>query len=151
MSFLIKIQNRSKFNETLGSRHTRIIYSWQKYLYQKLLSLQEKMSRLFTGTLTWVNCHLLNNINGFRSIDIIELQRVYGSIKRKNDSAIESEMSELENKNDNQMRHFLQQENELLKKLLDEKESHIASLKQAMLLLEHKKKKILVGFLDYLV
>lgn len=81
------------------------------------------------------------NDNGSKSIDISELQRVYGSIERKNDSAIESQMSEHENKNDNQVRQFLQQENELLKKLLDEKESHIASLKQAMLLLEHKKKK----------
>ena len=47
-------------------------------------------------------------------------------------------MSELENQNDNQLRKLLQQENEMLKKLLDEKENHISSLKQAMLMLEHK-------------
>lgn len=91
------------------------------------------------------------NDNGSKSIDTSELQRVYSELKIQHENVIVSQMSELENKNDNQMRHFLQQENELLKKLLDEKESHIASLKQAMLLLEHKKKKILVGFLDYLV
>ena len=45
------------------------------------------------------------------------------------------------NQNDIQMRQLLQQENEMLKKLLDEKENHIASLKQAMLLLEHKEQK----------
>lgn len=50
-------------------------------------------------------------------------------------------MSETENQIDTQMRLLLQQENEMLKKLLDEKENHIASLKQAMLLIEHKKAK----------
>lgn len=50
-------------------------------------------------------------------------------------------MSENENQNDTQMRQLLQQENEMLKKLLDEKENHIVSLKQAMLLLEHKEQK----------
>lgn len=50
-------------------------------------------------------------------------------------------MSEIENQNDYQIRQLLQQENEMLKKLLDEKENHISSLKQAMLLLEHKDQK----------
>ena len=81
------------------------------------------------------------NDNGSKSIDISELQRVYGNIKIKNENIINSQMSDLENQNDNQMRQLLQQENEMLKKLLDEKENHISSLKQAMLLLEHKEKK----------
>jgi len=81
------------------------------------------------------------NDNGCKSIDISELQRVYGNIKMRSEKAIDSQMSELENQNDNQMRRLLQQENEMLKKLLDEKENHISSLKQAMLLLEHKELK----------
>lgn len=80
------------------------------------------------------------NDNGLKSIDVSELQRVYGNIKITNENVIESQMSEVENQNNNQTRQLLQQENEMLKKLLDEKENHIASLKQAMLLLEHQKK-----------
>lgn len=78
------------------------------------------------------------NENGSKLIDISELQRVYGDLKIKNENVIESQMSHTENQNDTQIRQLLQQENELLKKLLDEKENHITSLKQAMLLLEHK-------------
>lgn len=78
------------------------------------------------------------NDNGSKSIDISELQRVYGSIKIKNENVIDSQLTELENKNNDQLTQFLQQENEMLKKLLDEKEDHISSLKQAMTLLEHK-------------
>lgn len=81
------------------------------------------------------------NDNGSKSIDISELQRVYGDIKINNENVIVSQMSETENQNDIQMRQLLQQENEMLKKLLDEKENHITSLKQAMLLLEHKEQK----------
>lgn len=76
--------------------------------------------------------------NGSKSIDISELQRVYGNLNIKVENDIDSRVSEIENKNDNQMRQLLQQENEMLKKLLDEKENHISSLKQAMLMLEHK-------------
>lgn len=75
--------------------------------------------------------------NGYKSIDISELQRVYGNLNLKIENDIDSRMSEIENQNDNQLRQLLQQENEMLKKLLDEKENHIASLKHAMLLLEH--------------
>ena len=81
------------------------------------------------------------NDNGSKSIDTSELQRVYGDIKINNGNVIVSQMSETENQNDIQMRQLLQQENEMLKKLLDEKENHITSLKQAMLLLEHKEQK----------
>jgi len=49
------------------------------------------------------------------------------------------------------VRQLLQQENEMLKKLLDEKENHIASLKQAMLLLEHKKQEKSVSWLHRLL
>ncbi|MBS7815695.1 hypothetical protein [Wohlfahrtiimonas chitiniclastica] len=63
--------------------------------------------------------------NNSKSIDIIELQRVYGSLNLKNENVIDSQMSKNENQNDNQTRQ-----------LLDEKEDHIASLKQAMLLIE---------------
>lgn len=76
--------------------------------------------------------------NGSKSIDISELQRAYGNLNFKIENDIYSRMSELENQNDNQLRQLLQQENEMLKKLLDEKENHISSLKQAMLMLEHK-------------
>lgn len=71
------------------------------------------------------------NENGSKSIDISELQRVYGNLKLKNENVMTVQ-------NDNQIRQLLQQENVMLKKLLDEKENHIASLKQAMILLEHK-------------
>lgn len=81
------------------------------------------------------------NENGVKLIDISELQRVYGNLKLKNENLIDSQLSDLKNQNDNQTRLLLQQENELLKKLLNEKESHINSLKQAMLLLEHKEQK----------
>lgn len=79
--------------------------------------------------------------NGCKSIDISELQRVYGNLNLKIENDIDSRMSEIENQNDNQLRQLLQQENEMLKKLLDEKENHIASLKHAMLLLEHKEER----------
>jgi len=79
------------------------------------------------------------NDNGSKSIDTSELQRVYGDIKISNENVRASQMSETENQNDTQIRQLLQQENEMLKQLLDEKEKHISSLKQAMLLLEHKK------------
>lgn len=78
------------------------------------------------------------NNNGSKSIDTSELQRVYGNIKIRNENVMDSQMSELENLNDNQVRQLLQQENEILKKLLNEKESHIDSLKQALVLIEHK-------------
>ena len=78
------------------------------------------------------------NDNGVKSIDISELQRVYGELKIQDEHVIESQMSKHENQSDNQIRQLLQQENDMLKKLLDEKDSHIVSLKQAMLLLEHK-------------
>jgi len=81
------------------------------------------------------------NDNGSKSIDVSELQRVYGNLKLKNENDMNSQMSDTENQNDNQIRQLLQQENEMLKKLLDEKENHIVSLKQAMLLLEHKEEK----------
>jgi len=81
------------------------------------------------------------NDNGSKSIDISELQRVYGNIKLSIENDMYSQMSDTENKNVNQISRLLQQENEMLKKLLDEKESHISSLKQAMLLLEHKDQK----------
>lgn len=77
--------------------------------------------------------------NGSKSIDISELQRVYDNVKIFNENVTSSQMSGYENQIDTQMRQLLQQENEMLKKLLDEKENHISSLKQAMLLLEHKK------------
>lgn len=77
--------------------------------------------------------------NGSKSIDISELQRVYDNVKVFNENVTNSQMSGSENQIDTQMRQLLQQENEMLKKLLDEKENHISSLKQAMLLLEHKK------------
>jgi len=77
------------------------------------------------------------NDNGSKSIDISELQRVYGNIKINNENVIDSQMTETEN----QVSQLLQQENEMLKKLLDEKDNHITSLKQAMLLLEHKDQK----------
>lgn len=79
--------------------------------------------------------------NGSKSIDISELQRAYGNLNIKIENGIDSRMSELENQNDKQLRQLLQQENEMLKKLLDEKENHISSLKQAMLMLEHKEEK----------
>ena len=79
--------------------------------------------------------------NQVKSIDISELQRVYGNLNIKIENDIDSRMTALENQNDNQLRQLLQQENAMLKKLLDEKENHIASLKQAMLLLEHKDEK----------
>lgn len=81
------------------------------------------------------------NDNGSKSIDTSELNRVYGSLKIKNENVIDSHLSLVESQDDLQMRQLLQQENEMLKKLLDEKENHIASLKQAMLLLEHKEEK----------
>lgn len=81
------------------------------------------------------------NDNGSKSIDVSELQRVYGHLELKYENVIDSQMADAENQNDNQARQLLQQENEMLKKLLDEKENHIASLKQAMLLLEHKDQK----------
>lgn len=81
------------------------------------------------------------NDNGSKSIDISELQRVYGNLSMAIENVTNSQLSEVENQNDNQMRQLLQQENEMLKKLLDEKENHIASLKQAMLLLEHKEER----------
>lgn len=82
-----------------------------------------------------------HNENGSKSIDISELQRVYGDLKIKDENVIFSQMTEAEITNDTQMRQLLEQENEMLKKLLDEKENHIASLKQAMLLLEYKEDK----------
>lgn len=91
------------------------------------------------------------NNNGSKSIDTSELQRVYGDIKINNENVIASQMSENENQNDIQMRQLLQQENEMLKKLLDEKENHIASLKQAMILLEHKKQEKSVNWLHRLL
>jgi len=81
------------------------------------------------------------NENGSKSIDTSELQRVYGDIKIASENVIDSQVSEIEKENDNQAKQLLQQENELLKKLLDEKDSHINSLNRAMLLLEHKEKK----------
>lgn len=81
------------------------------------------------------------DVNGSKSIDISELQRVYGSLNLKNENVINSQMSDLENQNETQSRQLLQQENNMLKNLLNEKESHINSLKQAMLLLEHKEQK----------
>ena len=86
------------------------------------------------------------NDNGSKSIDISELQRVYGNIKISNENVMDSQVSETESQFDIQMRQLLQQENEMLKKLLDEKENHIASLKQAMLLLEHKEHKNISWF-----
>jgi len=91
------------------------------------------------------------NNNNSKSIDTSELQRVYGSIKIQNENVISPQMSDTENNNDNQVRQLLQQENEMLKKLLDEKENHIASLKQAMLLLEHKKQEKSVSWLHRLL
>jgi len=91
------------------------------------------------------------NNNNSKSIDTSELQRVYGSIKIQNENVINPQMSDTENNNDNQVRQLLQQENEMLKKLLDEKENHIASLKQAMLLLEHKKQEKSVSWLHRLL
>jgi len=82
-----------------------------------------------------------HNDNGSKSIDISELQRVYGALKIQDENVIFSQMTEAEITNDTQMRQLLEQENEMLKKLLDEKENHIASLKQAMLLLEYKEDK----------
>jgi len=81
------------------------------------------------------------NDNGSKSIDTSELQRVYGNIHIDNENVMDSKKSGIENQNDTLMRQLLQQENEMLKKLLDEKENHISSLKQAMLLLEHKEQK----------
>lgn len=62
-------------------------------------------------------------------------------------------MSDSKNQNDTQIKQLLQQENEMLKKLLDEKESHINSLQKAMLLLEHKeqKKEIKPGWFSRLI
>jgi len=78
------------------------------------------------------------NENGSKSIDISELQRVYGNLKLRNENPIDSQMSGIENQNDIRLRQLLQQENEMLKKLLNEKENHIDSLKQALFLIEHK-------------
>ena len=87
-----------------------------------------------TGKLSF--CH---NDNGIKSIDTSELMRVYGELKLSNENIMDSQMSQRENPNDNEMTNLLKQENELLKEFLKEKEAHIDSLKQAMLLLEHKK------------
>ena len=87
-----------------------------------------------TGKLSFTH-----NDNGVKSIDTSELIRVYGELKLSNENVIDSQMSQRENPNDNEMTNLLRQENELLKEILKEKEAHIDSLKQAMLLLEHKK------------
>ena len=87
-----------------------------------------------TGKLSFTH-----NDNGVKSIDTSELIRVYGELKLSNENVIDSQMSQRENPNDNGMTNLLRQENELLKEMLKEKEAHIDSLKQAMLLLEHRK------------
>ena len=87
-----------------------------------------------TGKLSFTH-----NDNGVKSIDTSELIRVYGELKLSNENVIDSQMPQRENPNDNEMTNLLRQENELLKEILKEKEAHIDSLKQAMLLLEHRK------------
>jgi excisionase family DNA binding protein len=79
------------------------------------------------------------NDNGAKSIDTSELVRVYGKFKSSNENVIDSHLTQHENPHDNGMTNLLRQENELLKEILKEKEAHIDSLKQAMLLLEHRK------------
>ena len=79
------------------------------------------------------------NDNGAKSIDTSELVRAYGELKLSNENVIDSHLTQRENPNDNEMTRLLKQENDLLKEILKEKEAHIDSLKQAMLLLEHKK------------
>ncbi len=90
-----------------------------------------------TGKLSFTH-----NDNGIKSIDTSELIRVYGELKLSNENTIDSQMSQRENPNDNGMTSLLRQENELLKEILKEKEAHIDSLKQAMLLLEHRKEEL---------
>jgi len=73
------------FNRTFESRTTKVIYLWQKYLCQKPLNLLGKVSRRFIGIYDTGKLSSSQNDNGSKSIDVSELQRVYGNLKLKNE------------------------------------------------------------------
>ena len=77
-----------------------------------------------------------------RLIDTSELLRVFGQLSltgtEQPDKQVVGQRVTVENGNGEQVVYQLKQEIEHLKMLVAEKDSHIGSLKQAMLLLDHK-------------
>jgi len=76
--------------------------------------------------------------NNNKAIYISELIRVYGSINSQIENDNNGKMSDIENDGNHAKIELLENENKMLKELLLSKEDHISSLKQAMLLIEHK-------------
>jgi len=81
--------------------------------------------------------------SGVVGIDISELTRVFGDLKKTPKTGMQSSMIIQQTTSDNTdesltIKH-LEKEIELLKTIILEKEEHNKSLKQAMNLLEHKK------------
>lgn len=87
-----------------------------------------------------------NDVTGYPVIDISELIRVFGDVlvteKSHDDITTKSHRDTplTQQQIDNEL---LKKENEFLKQRLSDKDEHIASLKQAMLLLESKSDKSL--------
>lgn len=77
-----------------------------------------------------------------RLIDVSELLRVFGALKNAPVAQLSEHMTEqhvtVSGQDDEQVLLQLRQEVEHLKSLVSAQESHISSLKQAMLLLEHR-------------
>lgn len=91
-----------------------------------------------TGKLSM--CTDLNNKQG---IDISELIRVFGEIKSTPNEQIvrvqnEHKLTQNETSNEHVKNEVLMHENKQLKKQIELLHDHVNSLKQAMLLLEHK-------------
>lgn len=90
-----------------------------------------------TGELS--TCHGDRNA---RLIDVSELLRVFGALKNAPVEQLSEHVTEqrvtVSGQDDEQVLLQLRQEVEHLKSLVSAQESHISSLKQAMLLLEHR-------------
>jgi len=76
------------------------------------------------------------NENGNKCVDISELIRIYGPIKKENENVIESNMSHVENNKNN----ILRIEIEYLKQLINEKNKQISTYERTLTLLEDKTK-----------
>lgn len=118
-----------------------------------LVSISEA-SKLTGKSRTTIHRHIdtgklsrVQDETGGYKLDTSELLRVYGSFKNiaaghNNNAPPEQNITQIEqNKNINEQ--LLKTENDLLKKQIELLQDHVSSLKQALVLLEHKKEQIM--------
>jgi len=94
-------------------------------------SIKTIYRHLGTGKLSFVL-----NESGNKCVDISELIRIYGPIKKGNENIIESHMSQAENDKNNILRFEI----EHLKQLINEKNKQISIYERTLTLLEDKTK-----------